>query len=174
MVPPPTPKNTIEAALDSVKAATKNAVLNDAELYEVLKPYFALDELSKRSLGSNWSLFSKDQQREFTVLFSQLILKVYSSKIKKLNKYKVEIVKELVSSEGDKGIVYTKIKLEEDTVEILYKLLQNTDTSGTWKVYDVVINNIGLVATYRNEFASIIRKEGINSLLIKLREKVNS
>jgi phospholipid transport system substrate-binding protein len=38
-------------------------------------------------------------------------------------------------------------------------------------VYDVVIENMGLVANYRNEFASIIRREKMEGLLKRLREK---
>jgi phospholipid transport system substrate-binding protein len=41
-----------------------------------------------------------------------------------------------------------------------------------WRVYDVVIENIGLVANYRNEFSGIIRKDKFSGLMEKLRAKV--
>jgi phospholipid transport system substrate-binding protein len=42
----------------------------------------------------------------------------------------------------------------------------------SWQVYDVVIENIGLVANYRNEFSGIIRKEKFAGLMERLRKKV--
>ena len=44
---------------------------------------------------------------------------------------------------------------------------------GVWRVYDVVIENIGLVANYRNEFAGIIRKKQFSGLLADLKATVN-
>ena len=49
-----------------------------------------------------------------------------------------------------------------------YKVVNN---GGKWKVYDVVVENIGLVANYRNEFAGIIRKEQFSGLLTRLKAK---
>jgi phospholipid transport system substrate-binding protein len=45
-------------------------------------------------------------------------------------------------------------------------------TDGRWQVYDVVIENIGLVANYRNEFAGIIRKDTFSGLMERLRQKI--
>jgi phospholipid transport system substrate-binding protein len=42
----------------------------------------------------------------------------------------------------------------------------------SWRVYDVVIENIGLVANYRNEFSGIIRKEKFSGLMARLRQKI--
>jgi phospholipid transport system substrate-binding protein len=70
----------------------------------------------------------------------------------------------------NKAFVQTDVTYKGDTFGLDYKLI---DRSGTWKVYDVIIENIGLVANYRNEFAGIMRKEKFSGLLSKLEKKVD-
>ena len=55
------------------------------------------------------------------------------------------------------------------TFPIDYKMMYRDNG---WRVYDVVIENIGLVANYRNEFSGIIRKDKFSGLMEKLRAKV--
>ena len=45
-------------------------------------------------------------------------------------------------------------------------------TEGRWRVYDVVVENVGLISNYRNEFTTIVRKEQMSGLLLRLREKL--
>jgi phospholipid transport system substrate-binding protein len=66
-------------------------------------------------------------------------------------------------------VVKTVVLSQGDTFPIDYKMM-NRDNN--WRVYDVVIENIGLVANYRNEFSGIIRKDKFSGLMEKLRAKV--
>jgi phospholipid transport system substrate-binding protein len=73
--------------------------------------------------------------------------------------------------EPPKAVVKTIVISKGDTFPIDYKLIQKE--GGSWQVYDVVIENIGLVANYRNEFSGIIRKDNFSGLMEKLRAKVH-
>ena len=69
-----------------------------------------------------------------------------------------------------KALVKTIVNYKGDTFPLDYRML-NRD--GSWKVYDVVIENIGLVSNYRNEFAGIIRKKKFSGLMEMLKKKVS-
>jgi phospholipid transport system substrate-binding protein len=71
--------------------------------------------------------------------------------------------------ESSKAVVKTVVLSKGDTFPIDYKLMLE---NGQWRVYDVVIENIGLVANYRNEFSGIIRKDKFPGLMERLRKKV--
>ena len=71
--------------------------------------------------------------------------------------------------EGPKAVVKTVVLSQGDTFPIDYKMMYRDNG---WRVYDVVIENIGLVANYRNEFSGIIRKDKFSGLMEKLRAKV--
>lgn len=168
----PSPKGEVEAVIrEVVRIAQKlpgdeNTSQRRAELREVINPRFDFAEMAKRSLGAEWRNVSPDQQKDFVDVFSALLSKTYLSRIETVKPGMVTIDSEKL--DGPKALVRTTVNHKGDQFPIEYKLLNQ---SGTWRVYDVVIENIGLVANYRNEFAGIIRKEKFEGLMQRLREK---
>ena len=137
-----------------------------ARLREVITPHFDFDEMSKRSLGAAWTTCTAAEQEEFVRLFSDLLANTYLNRIEHIQSDTVAFGAQKV--EYPKALVKTTVTYKGDKFPIDYKLMH---PSGTWRVYDVIIENIGLVANYRNEFAGIIRKDKMSGLLQKLREK---
>ena len=100
-------------------------------------------------------------------MFRELIENSYVENIDSYNGEKVNIVGE--KQEKDFAQVNTQIvnnKGEEFAVD--YRLLQS---SGDWKIYDVVIENISIVNNYRSQFNRVIVKSSFEDLLQKLRDK---
>ena len=124
--------------------------------------------MSKRCLGANWPKASPAEQEDFVTLFSDLLARNYLKQIRE-NAAQSEFTVGGGSQEAERALVRTKVKYDGDNISIDYRLLLEKGTH--WKVYDVIIENIGLVSNYRNEFANIIKKEGMSGLLAKLREK---
>lgn len=137
-----------------------------SKLREVINPRFNFEEMSKRSLGTYWKEINADQQKEFVQVFSDLLARTYLSKIETVQEGMVKFDSEKV--DFPRALVKTVVKYKGDNFPLDYKLLNQ---EGNWKVYDVIIENIGLVANYRNEFAGIIRKESFDGLMKRLREK---
>lgn len=160
---------TINACQDTVRA--KRAQLTEEqlkkELETVIRPVFDFREMAKRCLGSNWADGKPEQQEEFVSLFSELLARTYLNKI----------IKDIENStftypenriEKDRAVVMTVIQNGDDKFSIDYRLMLKDNS---WLVYDVIIENIGLVSNYRSEFSGIIRKEGYDGLLKRLRAK---
>ncbi|MBX7142912.1 MAG: ABC transporter substrate-binding protein [Oligoflexia bacterium] len=147
-------------------SGASNIEARRAKLREVLNRVFDFSEMSKRSLGTNWKEVSPSEQEEFVSVFSDLLARTYLSKIETIKPGMVHFDGEKV--ELPRATVKTRVEDKGDFFPIDYKLLVE---EGHWKVYDVVIENIGLVANYRNEFAGIIRRETFAGLLKRLREK---
>jgi phospholipid transport system substrate-binding protein len=167
------PKVEIQKTLDSI-IATVQANPGDAakaarreKLREIINPKFDFDEMSRRSLGSNWNEITPAEQKDFTTVFSELLARTYLSKIETVKPGMVKVESEQV--EGPKAVVKTVVLSQGDTFPIDYKMMYRDNG---WRVYDVVIENIGLVANYRNEFSGIIRKDKFSGLMEKLRAKV--
>ncbi len=159
---------TLDDVLKVVEAHPGKAqdAIRREKLREVINPRFDFREMSQRSLGANWQAGTPEQQKQFVDTFSDLLAKTYLAKIELIKKDTVTIEKEDV--DFPKALVKTTIFYNEDKFPLDYKLINR---GGTWKVYDVVVENIGLVANYRNEFAGIIRKDGFDGLLKQLAEK---
>lgn len=160
--------STIDKVVEVVQAHPGNAQVDERrqKLRQLLDGRFDFEEMAKRSLGTNWTKINSAQRQEFISLFSDLLARTYLSRIDSIEPGMVSIDSERV--QDDKAIVRTTVRYKGDTFPIHYRLLND---AGEWKVYDVIIENIGLVANYRNEFAGILRREGMNGLLQRLRDK---
>ena len=169
------PREQVQSAIEKVTAILNDPNLKSAakkserieRLRQVIFPKFDFAEMAKRSLGSNWQRRTPEEQQEFVKLFRELIENSYVENIDSYNGEKVNIVGE--KQEKDFAQVNTKIvnnKGEEFAVD--YRLLQS---SGDWKIYDVVIENISIVNNYRSQFNRVIAKSSFEDLLQKLRDK---
>ncbi|MDZ4785806.1 MAG: ABC transporter substrate-binding protein [bacterium] len=170
-----TPLNLIKDTINKVVEVNKrlsgetNLTERRKELRAIIAPYFDFDEMAKRSLGAHWETVTEIQRKDFIEVFSELLARTYLSRIDKVTTQIVEFQGEKITP--PKASVKTTINYKGDSFPIEYKFLQE---ESAWKVYDVVIENIGLVANYRNEFAGIIRKEKFEGLMEKLKKKLES
>jgi phospholipid transport system substrate-binding protein len=137
-----------------------------AKMREIIGPLFDFDEMSQRSLGSNWAAATPEQQKEFVHLFSELLASTYLKRLENIEPGMVIMVSDQIK--GEKALVRTKVDYKGDKFPLDYKMVQK---GGSWRVYDVVIENIGLVTNYRTEFSGIVRKDKMTGLIEKLRER---
>ena len=166
------PQEVIKSTIDSVVKIVEelpgdtNLKSRRGKIKTLLEPRFDFAEMAKRSLGANWSTISTEQQKQFVDAFSKLLSDTYVARIENVKRDMVKVKNESV--DGDKAIVKTSVLNKGDTFPIDYRLM---DKGGAWLVYDVVIENIGLVANYRNEFAGIMRREKFDGLMAKISAK---
>lgn len=140
----------------------------DAELDARVRPLFDFREMSRRALAANWNKFSSAEQDEFVDLYSQLLARTYIARIRDdIRESKFEFPGEKIK--GELAIIDMVAVLPDDKVHLSYRLIKK---DSVWKAYDVVIENIGLIGNYRDEFAGLIRKDGVKALLDSLRKKV--
>jgi phospholipid transport system substrate-binding protein len=130
-------------------------------------PLFDFEEMSKSCLGANWRKATPEQQKEFVDLFSKLLSKTYLAKIR--SNVEESSVKFLPGmTKGDRVVVRSIINSRGDDVAADYRMLEK---NGQLKIYDVVVENVGLVTNYRTEFNSILRKGDFPELLSRLRNQ---
>ena len=125
-------------------------------------------ELSMRTLGGNWTKLNPAQQKEFIQLYRQILEKAYIDKILSYTDEKIVFPKESMLS-SNQAEVQTKVVTSSKEIPIFYNVILK---GGTWKVYDVVVENVSLVRNYRSQFNSILEKNTPDQLLEILRKKV--
>ena len=147
---------------ESAKGAKKE------KLEVIYEQMFDGVELSMRTMGGNWKKLNPAQQKEFTLLYRQILEKAYIDKILSYTDEKIIFPKESMLS-NNQAEVQTKIVTSSKEIPISYNVILK---GGTWKVYDVVIENVSLVRNYRSQFNSILEKNTPDQLLEILRKKV--
>lgn len=172
---PPSPRVEMQTVLDQLitvvteNAGDENASVRRDKMRAIIEPKFDFQEMAKRSLGVNWKSITAEERQEFVDLFSGMLSRTYIGRIEKVQEDMVEIRSETLRH--PRALVKTIVTFDGGKFPLDYKLIYADDG---WKVYDVVIENIGLISNYRNEFAGIIRKETFQGLLARLREKEKS
>ncbi len=139
----------------------------EKKIEEVIFPVFNFQEMAKKSVGPSWNQATKEEQQEFVTLFSTRLSQTYINKIKDIEKHEVSYLGDTVLN--DKAVVRTVVLNDkQEKISIDYRLKQEP---GGWRVYDVIIENVGLISTHRHEFGEIIRKKNFSGLLEALRQK---
>lgn len=137
------------------------------KLREVIDPRFDFRDMARSSLGYHWRSLSPAQREEFSQLFTGLLEASYLGKIEGYKGQKIVYLKQ--SQDGSLAQVNTNIVPKGgEPISVNYRLKND---GGSWKVYDVLIDQISLVANYRNQFNRIINEKGYNELVSALRQK---
>ncbi len=138
------------------------------KLWKIIREVFDFREMSKRSLARNWKRFNSGQRDQFTDVFSTLLGNIYLNKVQggyhdeKIVYLGEEIIKD------KKAIVKTKIVRENDEIPMDYRMRLH---GMKWKIYDIIIEGVGLVKNYRTQFKKILRKESPDQLIKRLKKK---
>jgi len=168
------PKQTVQETLDDIVAVVaknkgdQNKKARRDGLRAIMNPKFDFAKMAQLSLGLHWNTISETERQEFIDVFSNLLSKTYMTKVETVEAGMVSVESERIEEGNQKAVVKTLVKSKGDFFPIDYRLINQNNA---WRVYDVVIENIGIVVNYRNEFASIIRKDTFAGLMDQLRKK---
>ena len=127
------------------------------------------ETMSRLVLARLWSQLSPAQQTEFVKLFREHLALTYGRNIESYNNEKVQVVSDHDEGRGD-WTVKTKILRGGGSADVLvdYRLRQENDA---WRIIDIVIERVSLVANFRSQFQEIVNSGGPAKLLDVLREK---
>jgi phospholipid transport system substrate-binding protein len=133
---------------------------------EIVLPYFDFRRMSQWVLGRNWRTATAGQRERFVEQFRLLLVRTYGRALSEYADEQVNYLPFDADSAADRVTVRTEIEQLGGTPIPIFYSMYLSDTG--WKVYDVAISGISLVTNYRSSFGSIIRKDGMDSLIDQL------
>jgi phospholipid transport system substrate-binding protein len=146
---------------------------NQARMADLIEqkvaPHFDFERMTRLAVGKNWRQASADQQRSLVQEFRNLLVRSYSAAYTAYKEIAVE-VRPLKLQPADEDVqVRTQIKLPGDVppVAVDYSMYKSP---ASWKVYDVAVDGVSLVTTYRSSFSEQIRQTGIDGLVKSLQD----
>ena len=133
-----------------------------------LVPRFDFGRISQIAMGRNWLKASPAEQKQITTEFSHLLIRTYSNAINNLRDMDVAV--RSTRSNGSDGDVTVRTQMvgRGSPAAIDYSL---SNATGSWKVYDVQVEGISLVAAYRDEFTALVSSEGVGGVIAALKKK---
>jgi len=167
-------RSTIDRMLHTIKSTELQGESHKIErriiINNLLSDLIDFREMAKRSLGKHWKRHT-ERQEEFVSLFTQFMEYIYSDRV--LNtlglatKNNILYLKERV--DGNYAAANTRFVLRNNIINLNYKMHR---VGGSWKAYDIVVNNVSLVNVYRAQFDRVIRKKSFDELIEIMKAKI--
>jgi phospholipid transport system substrate-binding protein len=146
---------------------------NPTQLYtlvdEVLLPVFDTRYAGQLVLGRHGRAASKEQRDAFVDTYYDYLLRNYASSVLKFDKDKVEVFPPRPGDPNDpkRTVVRTSMLLDDGGTAAVDYSLRLTDDG--WRIFDVRIDGISYVQTYRSQFDSEISARGLDAVIERLR-----
>jgi phospholipid transport system substrate-binding protein len=148
------------------------------KLRQLAEDYFDFDDMARSALGYHWRALNPAQRAQFTQVFTLFIEDAYLSK---LENYTVEKIREeartakiTFTGETFDGSDYAEVMStilvpdQQDPLRVDY--LMHRGSAG-WRVYDLTVDSISIIANYRNQFNRVINNDGFDQLITDLKSK---
>ena len=161
----------IKSKTDKAVSLINNKNLNEKEkkdkIFKIIAPLFDVDIMSKLTLGRKyWPKLSEAQKERFKELFKKRIKMVYLDRVSISSDLKVTY-KEAIKK-GSKIIQVPSVFIVKNkNYSVLFKLWH---AKKGWKIYDIEVEGISIIRTYRSQFQDILSKGSIDDLFKKLEE----
>jgi phospholipid transport system substrate-binding protein len=165
-------RSVVRATADDVIAVLKDASLSSDQkrdkITAVVERRFDFMTLSRLVMARNWGKLSKEQQEQFVVEFKRHLSITYGKNVENYRDEKVVITGDRAEARGDWTVKSTIERPTAEDVKVDYRLRQ---IGGEWKMIDMIVEGVSLVANFRAQFQDIIAKNGPARVIELLREK---
>ena len=143
-----------------------------ALIEEKVLPHFNFNSMTALAMGQNWNKATPEQKKIMTQEFRTLLVRTYASALAAYSEQKFDF-RPLRAKPTDTDVTVNVRVLQPGAqpVPIDYNMEK---TAAGWKVYDVLVAGVSLVANHRTEFANVVRTSGIDGLLKDLQAKNRS
>jgi phospholipid transport system substrate-binding protein len=172
------PDNLVKEVADDVLRALREdpdlRTGSQAKMAQIIEqkiaPHFAFERMTRLAVGKAWRQATDEQKKALMEQFRQLLVRSYSAAWTVYQNVVVDIKPLRMQPGDDDVVVKSEIKRPGDAppIAVNYSMFK---ADSTWKVYDVSVEGVSLVTTYRSSFAEEIRKGGIDGLIKSLRDK---
>lgn len=159
-----------ESAIELLGDQSISDEIRVERFYSLLQEGFDFPLIGRFVLGIHWRRASEKQRSEYSVLFEHYLVNTYSHRLGSYGGETLRIKGERSDPNRD-TIVSTEIIQEKGPrIRVDWRV---RGSAGTFKVVDVIVEGISLVITQRDEFSSVIRREGhgVEGLLAQLRDR---
>ena len=162
--------NEVLAAVKSDKqlaAGDKQKALKLAE--EKVLPYIDFEEATRLAVGRSWTKATPEQKKQLVTEFRNMLVRTYSNALGEYEGQTLKILPSRKSDAPDEATVRTQyLRQGAPPLPIDFQMLKK---DGGWKVYDIAVEGVSLVLTYRSEFDAVVKQEGIDGLIKRLARK---
>jgi phospholipid transport system substrate-binding protein len=153
-----------------IKSGSRAKLISVIE--EKVLPHFNFGAMTALAMGQNWNKANAEHKRQLTEAFRSLLVRTYASALAAYSTQKFDF-RPLRAKSTDTDVTVNVRVLQPGAQPVTLDYSMEKTANG-WKVYDVMVGGVSLVANYRTEFANTVRASGIDGLIRDLQAKNKS
>ena len=159
-------KSNLDAVFTVLQKKDLSQQAKKSELFEIVTPMFDFNRMAKLSLGRKyWPNLSQEHRERFTELFVERLRQSYLNRLTAYTDEKV--IYEPPVSVKKKVHVPTLLISKGKKISMRYKLYS---ANNTWKIYDIEIQGVSIIRSYRAQFDEILQNGTFDDLLQKMQK----
>jgi len=137
-----------------------------------LLPHFDTPYAAQLVLGQHWRTATAEQRKRFVDAFYKSLLYTYGDAMDDFTGDRLKVIPTKVAPTDERATVRTEIKRSNGTkVGVNYSLRK---VNGEWKAWDVVIDGISYVKSYREDYGAEVQQKGLDAVITRLEAKAQS
>jgi phospholipid transport system substrate-binding protein len=136
---------------------------------ETLLPNFDTAYAAQRVLGVHWRNASPAQKDRFVKAFYESLLYTYGDAMIDFTADRLKVIPTKVDAAATSATVRTQVKRSNGTPVDVFYTMRKVD--GAWKAWDVVIDGISYVKSYREDYAAEVQQKGLDAVIARLEAK---
>jgi phospholipid transport system substrate-binding protein len=165
-------KRTTDDIIGSIRA-DKDLAKNTRKLHELVDakvlPHFNFTRMTMLAVGRPWRDASAAQRDQLVRQFRTLLVRTYSTALEQYSDQSIEVRPALMKADDVETTVRTQINQKSGpSIPMDYRMEK---TPQGWKVFDVTVEGVSIVTTYRSTFSSEVSKGGIDGLIKTLTDQ---
>jgi phospholipid transport system substrate-binding protein len=168
-----TSANVLLSGIDKRRAEFRKDPTGLYELVDsTLLPNFDTPYAAQLVLGKHWRDATPEQRKRFVDAFYKSLLYTYGDAMVDFTADRLKVLPTKVAPTDERATVRTEIKRSNGTkVAVSYSMRK---TNGAWKAWDVVIDGISYVKSYREDYGSEVDQKGLDAVIARLEAKAQS
>jgi phospholipid transport system substrate-binding protein len=175
---PPPPdvliKDTVREVLDIVRADKELRAGNQKKMLELVDakvlPHFNFERMTKLAVGKGWRTATPEQKKSLQAEFRILLVRTYTKAFTSYRDQIIEVRPLKLDATMDEVTVKTEI-IKPGSQQLILVDYDLEKTPNGWKVFDLTVEGVSLVTSYRGTFADQIQQVGIDGLIKTLADK---
>jgi phospholipid transport system substrate-binding protein len=173
------PEQVVQRVTEDVLAAIKSdQQLAAGDKHKAVKlaeekvlPYIDFEEATRLAVGRAWPQATPEQRKKLVTEFRNMLVRTYSNAIEGYQGQTLKVLPSRGGKQEGKDEATVRAQFVRAGGKPLPIEFQMRKTGQNWKVYDISVEGISLVLTYRSEFDAVVKQDGIDGLIKRLAEK---
>jgi phospholipid transport system substrate-binding protein len=136
---------------------------------EKILPHVDFEEATRLAVGRGWKEASPEQRKKLIAEFRNMLVRTYSNAIGTYEGQTMKVQPSRVKPGDAEATVRNQFIRPGGKPVLIDYSMRKTDAG--WKIYDIVVEGVSLVLTYRSEFDAVVKQEGVDGLIKRLGQK---